>query len=146
MTETGHSPGLPALRVHIHAGTRGNSMPKLLTKKDADRKFIIPVEDGTVTIRPMADSELGEIRKKYTKQRPSRFGMQEEVDTACIYHERLDRIILDWSGFTDAEGKAIPCTRENKVDLADMNPGLFADILSKSERVLSEAKEEAEKN
>ena len=125
-------------------------MPVVLTKDDEGARFFIDLGDGTgsegVYVTPMLDSEKEKLRRKFITKRVTRFGAQEETDAAGFYHARLKHLIKDWKGFVDLEGKAIPCTPENIVMLAEMNTLLFMEIVEKSERLAVEGRIDSEKN
>ena len=123
---------------------------KLLTNEDKDKIFFIDLGDGDGTegvyVRVVSDSEKDKMRAAHTSRKVTRHGVQENVDTTSLYHARLKRTITDWVGFVDQTGQVIPCTPEKIVELAELNSGLFAEIISKADRLAEEGREAIEKN
>jgi len=73
----------------------------------------------------------------------------EKLDDIGFQNELVDKIIVDWEGLQDEEGKIIPCDRENKLILADSYPGLAIAWVNISREIMdrhNQAQGEQEKN
>ena len=78
---------------------------------------------------------------------------KQDVDYKALQEDTLDHVIGDWEGILDENDKLIPCTRENKVSIADYYPSLgvawvrlASVITAKAEADRLQKDAEAEKN
>ncbi|MBI5189959.1 MAG: hypothetical protein HZA22_04740 [Nitrospirae bacterium] len=70
-----------------------------------------------VKLRPVPNDEGTRINERHTKTGWKKHQPIKEVDERKADEDRWDYQIPDWEGLVDAEGKPLPCTRENKVFL-----------------------------
>ncbi|MDD5355859.1 MAG: hypothetical protein PHY56_04945 [Candidatus Omnitrophica bacterium] len=81
-------------------------------------------------------------------------GNQEEVDTIARNNDAVDFVVADWKGITDEDGKTLPCTRDNKINLAKNGYPLLAArwleaarwLMSRFDKFMVEWEEEQIKN
>lgn len=102
-------------------------------------------ESGEISIRPMNAAKRREIQKRCVKNRVEykhgqRFEYTETNDE--LFSEMLwDYVIADWTKLEDDDGKAIPCTKENKCMLMLENVG-FAQFVGNCMEIVNEDIEE----
>jgi len=123
---------------------------KLRTKK-AD-VWITEREGGgeaQFLIRPMTPKEDLDLLQACTRKAWDRGQRFDEPDYYLFKIEKIDRIIIDWKGIEDENGKSIPCTRENK-EVVYLNNALFIDrVIERSTQIqlaTTIAQEEERKN
>jgi hypothetical protein len=125
-------------------------MPVLLREADKDKEFFIELGDGSgkegVFACVLSDNIRDELRRKHTTQIMNRNGIREELNATAFFHERLQRSIKRWVGFTDLSGKEIPCTAETIKECAEYNPAVFLDVVSALDRLATTGKLISEKN
>ena len=109
---------------------------------------------GRVQLRTISIQEFRDIQKKTVKKRvdfkkvegtPARFE-HEEINQDLQNELYWDASIISWEGLQDKSGKAIPCTKENKVLLMTRSK-VFLEFVVDSLRQLTEdeaAEQEAE--
>lgn len=112
--------------------------------------------EGSVTLRMPTTPERRAMDKATTVKEISFTNGVRYVDTA-IDQEKKDRmfwetIIVEWDGHVDAKGKAIPCTKDMKIQLMEQCPKFAAKVnkafvkLAEMAEAEEAAAEEAAKN
>ena len=94
---------------------------------------------------------LSAINKKATKQKWDKRARQmvTETDDELSFEMLHDYCVVDWEGIEDEKGKAIECTKENKVALLSKSPlflQLVSDCLKQLNEQMEERREQAQKN
>ena len=75
--------------------------------------------------------------------------MVTETDDELSFEMLHDYCVVDWEGIEDEKGKAIECTKENKVALLSKSPlflQLVSDCLKQLNEQMEERREQAQKN
>jgi hypothetical protein len=125
-------------------------MPVLLRNCDKNKEFFIELGDGSgkegVYAVVLPSSERDKLRDKYTKQTASRNGPKEVFDASGFILERMQLSIKRWVGFTDLDGKEIPCTKETIAECLDLNPTIFLDIAAQLDSLAENGRAAIEKN
>lgn len=112
------------------------------------------LKDGArVCVRTCAGDDLRSIEAKTVMKKTEYRGGQryeyEQVNPDLRNELLWDFVIVDWSGMVDAEGEAIPCTKENKILLMGKSirfAGYVADCLDKLSTDRELLERESEKN
>ena len=103
-------------------------------------------DGGRISLRLCAGDDLRDIQKATVKKRVEfKNGQRYEVEDVneALRGEMLwDFSIVNWEKFFDAQGKEIPCTRENKILLMGKSPR-FANFVASCLQELRD-KQEAE--
>ena len=87
---------------------------------DEGEWFECPVEGfrgARFRLRYNYPDKVGEILKRNTTLIRGRAGEERDVDGDGVGLDTYDWIIQGWDGLADKDGKALPCTRENKSKL-----------------------------
>lgn len=114
-------------------------------------------EDGSIPSFKIA--RMGKTNKKYTKAfeaktRPYRRQIElqtlsEEISEKVMLEVFVETILLGWDNVIGRDGKKLPFTRQNAIQLMTDLPDLYADLqaeASKAIRFLEEQREEEAKN
>lgn len=76
------------------------------------------------------------------------------IDSDALHADAIDYVVADWSGILDESGNPLPCTRDNKLSLANKGYPLLAGawieiarwLIAKHEQYEGERKAVEEKN
>jgi hypothetical protein len=128
---------------------RGNYLPgismKLLTKSARAK---VEIGDAWVLVRIIPYREMIEMRDQCEITGQPKEGDEDARD--FDQQEFAKRIfvaaVVDWGKFQDINGKAIPCTDENKADIYEMNINFVNEITEKASKIFAAVRERDEKN
>lgn len=109
-------------------------------KKSEQEGIILDYGDG-MTIR-IARAGGSNVRfEKAVQSKMRKFGLQAKHDLLEPEQMRgvmrevfAETIVLEWTGFTDEEGNALPLSRENIIKVFTDLPDLFDDVLEQSRK------------
>lgn len=109
-----------------------------LKTKPSSTGFPIIVGNASVTVNPLASSELNRLREVHSKIKRG----VEKLNGAAMTAEMFDRVVLSWATLKDQDGKTVPgsgindedgnplaCTSENKRLIYEYNPDFVAEVL-----------------
>ena len=99
---------------------------------------------STAEVAKMAESSTIHVWDSPKKRGPKqRF---DKLDLAVFHADKIDRIIIDWEGILDPDGNPLPCTRENKLLLEEVNPEIVEYVLDEVDKLADflDKEEEAE--
>ena len=126
-----------------------------LKTKPSTTGFPIIVGNASLTVDPMAASELTRLREAHTTFKRG----VEKVNGAKLTAAMFDRVVLGWGPLKDADGKIIPgsgindedgnpldCTSENKRTIYEHNPDFVADVLKEMDEEAAERRLRLEGN
>jgi len=105
-----------------------------------------------ITVRPLSGSAIKLINKQTLISSKIKFTKKGQQYTDEIYNEAkkeeliADYCIVDWKGLEGEDGKAIPCTAENKSKIMNEHPLLMEFVTDKIDSIteFQAEKEDAE--
>lgn len=110
-------------------------------------------------VQPLTPSESIKLLKKHQKNefivKPGGRGKNKDYervqdpDFAALMHDKVDQVIKGWKGVVSEDGTEIPCTKENKIQVYELNPDVINFVLDKAEnfgKAVEEAEDEEIKN
>lgn len=86
-------------------------------------------------VAPMTPAEGNKLLEKRRQNEWDRGQRFEKLDTYNLSLDRVCAIIIDWDGLLDEEGKAFPCTRENKITLYQHEKEMIDWVLDQADKV-----------
>lgn len=108
-----------------------------------------------IKLRLCVGEILRKLKTKYTEEKAEfvdgkRITWEKfPTDEVAYENEFWDHVIVDWEGFTDAEGNAIPCASESKKIMIQNVPGFMlatAKLVTQIELAFQIDQEEEGKN
>ena len=99
-----------------------------------------------VLVSPLTPKEIDKMLREATKSSWKRNQLKEDFQAYEYKENKINKVIKDWKGFEDENGKAIPCNAEMKKVIYLYNPDLIDTILAKADELttLEESIKEAE--
>ena len=133
----------------------------MLKVRTNEEKYVVEYKDGTEALAKFFVKSIPMIEMKGIldsnrevewdappgeDQRKERF---VEPNYIGVTLDRVDKIICDWEGVVDKDGKELECTKENKLVVFNYNPAVINYVLDEARKIF-EAREgekvRAEKN
>jgi len=104
--------------------------------------------DAWVLVRIIPYKEMVEIRDQCEISGQPKEGEEDarQFDQQEFAKRMFVAAVVDWGKLQDINGKAIPCTDDNKADIYEMNINFVNDITEKASKIFSEVRERDEKN
>jgi hypothetical protein len=96
---------------------------------------------ATFTVEPMTPTELQDIMNRYKYYEwdsPGKKIKKERFETynfLKITYDRLVKIIKNWDGVVNSDGKVLECNRDNKIIAFEHNPELINWVLEKADEI-----------
>lgn len=88
---------------------------------------------STAEVAKMAEESTKHIwdapKRRIQKQR------FDKLDMAKFHADKIDKIIVGWEGLLDPNGRPLPCTRENKLLLEEVNPEIIEYVLDQVDHI-----------
>jgi len=118
---------------------------RLLTKSARAR---VEIGDAWVLARIVPYKEMLEIRDQCEISGQPKDGEEDarQFDQQEFAKRMFVAAVIDWGKLQDIDGKAIPCTDENKADIYEMNINFVNEVTEKASKIFSEVRERDEKN
>lgn len=122
----------------------------MILNLDDDRLVDVHFDGGeAITARIIPQDELAALGKKHTKIKIKRGVPTEHTNDREFSKDFWDRTIESWSGFVDAKGGGIECSRDNKYKMVIRYPEIadrVREAIDEAKESIFRAEERAEKN
>ena len=96
---------------------------------------------ATFEVMPLTPSETIELLKTHSKDKfiekpggkKQDYERVQEPDLISLTHDKVNKIIVGWKGVIGEGGKEIECTKENKINVYELNPDIIRYVIDKAD-------------